>query len=571
MSEYGPPVPEAAPVWARDQRALVFGAVATMAIALYGAYARHQIIATGMVHPQALNVFFRLYALYELPFLCLTFVAGALLLAAILRRPTTTPVTRWLFTRWPEPTARAALVPALAVFLVSLAVARFVLHGYALSMDEFSVDFQAHIFAHGQIRAIVPPSWQPFGNVITPIFVGFHPGLGYWVTEYLPTYAALKSPFVAVGAGLLLNPLCAGVSVLLMAAIARRLWPGERFRPWVAVALLATSTEFIITSGSQYTMPAHLCLNLAWLLLYLRDDAWSWAGATIVGATALGLHHPFSHAIFVTPFLVRLLMDRRWARLASISVVYAAACALWIYWLRMSGTAHANPGALAQARTLLSIPRTAALWLQGIDISLLFTWQTPVFGLLVLAAMLRSKRLPRVFRELGLGVFLAILFYACRGGVHGPVNQGHGWGDRYAYEVLGNLVLLAALGAGVLRGVLGRERTLGILAASLVVTLLVQWPIRFVNTESFVRPFAAGEAYLRTRPADVVIVKADSVWYGRDLLRNDPYLRGQPTIVDFSIAPAQRARLEQEHPGRVVEVTNAELLALGMTPWLHRH
>jgi hypothetical protein len=397
------------------------------------------------------------------------------------------------------------------------------------------------------------------------VFVGFHPGTGYWVTEYLPTYAAIKAPFVLFGAGLLLNPLLAALSIVTLGAICRRLWPGERLRPWLAIALLATSSEFIITSGSQYTMPAHLCLNLVWLWLYLRDDRWSWAAATLVGAVAIGLHHPFSHALFVTPFLVRLLRDRRWGRLISIGVVYTAFCALWVLWLRFAlHHGSVSPGNFSTRVAIL--PTSAALWLQGINVSLLFTWQTPVFGLLVIAALLQSRRLPPVLQDLGYGVLLSLVFYTLR-----PGNQGHGWGDRYAYQVLGNLALLGAAGGLVMKRVLGGRRTMAILAASLVATVAVQWPIRFANTEQFVRPFAAGEAYLRSRDADVVLLRADSVWYGRDLLRNDPYLSGQPTIVADNLTDTQRAALEHEHPGRVVRVTSDDLLRLGMTRWANNH
>ena len=80
----------------------------------------------------------------------------------------------------------------------------------------------------------------------------------------------------------------------------------------MAVALLATSSQVVLTSGSGYTMPAHLLANLLWLWLYLRGDRrrgrsrCSWAGSRS------GLHSPFPHALFVAPFLVRLLRERRW-------------------------------------------------------------------------------------------------------------------------------------------------------------------------------------------------------------------------------------------------------------------
>jgi hypothetical protein len=67
------------------------------------------------------------------------------------------------------------------------------------------------------------------------------------------------------------------------------------------------------------------------------------------------------------------------------------------------------------------------------------------------------------------------------------------------------------------------------------------------------------------------VVHADSIWYGRDLQRNDPFLRGQPVVVgDEFLTPEGRAYLRQTHPGHVVDVTDAELIGLGMTRWRRR-
>jgi hypothetical protein len=71
-----------------------------------------------------------------------------------------------------------------------------------------------------------------------------------------------------------------------------------------------------------------------------------------------------------------------------------------------------------------------------------------------------------------------------------------------------------------------------------------------------------------SRPADVVLVNGSTVWYGRDLVRNDPFLEGQPVVVRANGLSAEgRAYLERLYPGRVQEVTDAQLLQLGMTPW----
>jgi hypothetical protein len=352
--------------------------------------------------------------------------------------------------------------------------------------------------------------------------------------------------------------------VLALGAIARRLWPNEVARPWLAVALLVTSSQFIVTSGTQYSMPAHLCLNLVWLWLYLRGDRWSWAAALVVGALALGLHTPFPHALFVAPFLIRLVRDRRWSRVASAAVAYGIAAALWLTWMKI-----AQPVASGGAGGLLSVfsfPTPRNLWLHAINLSLLFTWHTPVFGLLVLAAVFQARKLDRTLRDLAWGALLTLVFFTFF-----PASQGHGWGYRYAYQVVGSLALLGAAGLEPLLRVVGTRRTQLLVVGSLLVTLVFELPLRLLQTERFVRPFAAGVDYVTSRDAEVVVVHADSIWYGRDLQRNDPFLRGQPVVLgDEFLTSEGRAYLRQTHPGRVVDVTDAELIGLGMTRWRRR-
>ena len=529
-------------------------------VAMFGIVARLQIMVQGLARPMAANIFFRLYALYEMPFLLLL-LGTAMAMALVMRAsPHDTEAEYAWLVRVPPPRRRLVAMVALAIFVVTLLTTRWALHGYAFSMDEFSTDFQALIFAHGKLRVVLPSSWRPFAFGMTPVFIAFTAPDGAWFSAYLPVYSLLKAPFAALGAGTLLNPMLAALSIIAMGGVARRLWPTDPLRSWLAIALLATSSQFIVTSGTAYSMPAHLCLNLIWLWLYLRGDGRSWAGALIVGVLALGLHNPFPHALFVAPFLVRLARDRRWKRLAWAALAYGSASVLWFSWLRSGYQSASHGGGLLD---VFAMPNGSILWLHAINLSLLLTWQVPVFGLLVVAALVGPRRLESPFQDLAWGVLITLIFY-----MFFPTTQGHGWGYRYAYQVLGNLALLAAAGVTPLRAVIGRRRTTLALAGALVIALMVQLPLRLVDTEQFVRPFAAGAEYLRTRPADVVLVHGDSIWYGRDLVRNDPFLRGQPVMISAgALTDAGRAALERAHPGRIMDVSDSELLRLGMTRW----
>ena len=168
--------------------------------------------------------------------------------------------------------------------------------------------------------------------------------------------------------------------------------------------------------------------------------------------------------------------------------------------------------------------------------------------------------------DVALGVALTLAFY-----LFFPLTQGHGWGYRYAYQVLGSLALLAAAGTPSLVAAIGARRAQGLLVASFATALLVQVPLRFWQGERFIRPYAAAYRYLASRPARVVLVHEDSVWYGRDLIRNDPYLRGQPVVLAARMLTREgRAAILAAYPGQVLEVTNRELLRLGLTPWIQR-
>jgi hypothetical protein len=191
--------------------------------------------------------------------------------------------------------------------------------------------------------------------------------------------------------------------------------------------------------------------------------------------------------------------------------------------------------------------------------ALLLSWNCPVLGPLVLVAVLHPRRLDDVQVDLALGVLLTIIFF-----MFFPLTQGHGWGYRYAHQVLGNLCLLAAAGVSALYETLGQRRTRQWLAAGLVTSLIVQLPLRLRDTEQFVRPFARGVEYVRSRDATILLVRGDSIWYGADLIRNDPYLT-YPVVVRMNrLAPQLIEQMKAAFPGRVRELSDGEMLRLGM-------
>jgi hypothetical protein len=50
---------------------------------------------------------------------------------------------------------------------------------------------------------------------------------------------------------------------------------------------------------------------------------------------------------------------------------------------------------------------------------------------------------------------------------------------------------------------------------------------------AFVRPYASAVAAIEGANADVIIVDPTDIWYGEDLVRNDPFLRTKPKVLSL--------------------------------------
>ena len=98
---------------------------------------------------------------------------------------------------------------------------------------------------------------------------------------------------------------------------------------------------------------------------------------------------------------------------------------------------------------------------------------------------------------------------------------------------------------------------------TLTLALIIQFPIRSVQAESFVRPFASASRFLQNRPESFILLDNTKVWYSQDFIRNDPFLRRWPKFF-FSrrLSSEQVARLDQL--GTVHQVEPEELVRFGL-------
>jgi hypothetical protein len=510
----------------------------------------------GVLNPgTGVNTFFEQYRRHEPVFLVIT-AAFAIAFAVAARRAMpdeTTDMSSLGVSQWRL--GRLGLVSALVLALASVGTT-LVMHALPLSMDEYVAVFQSRIFASGQLRTTVPSTWQDFGWSLTPVFVAYDPIQHTWASQYLPVYSALRAIFVESGADRFVNPVLAALALPLAYACARRLWPEERWRAWLAAGFLASSSQLLFMSMTGYTMPAHLVVNLLWLYAFLRNDRIGWLAAPILGAVALGLHNPFPHALFVAPFLLLILLQRRWGWTVYFAAVYLLAIAGWYVWARsvqMGGQGTSLFG-------LFQVPDLLMFAVQGLSLTVALSWQTPILALALLWNAAAWRSLSIIERALFAGILLSLAFF-----LFFPSTQGHGWGYRYTFAVLGNMALLGALGIDAIRKALGDTTVKRYLVASLALTAIVQWPVRAWQVEHYVRPFALAHEYVEHLDADVVIVDPTTSWYGIDLIRNDPELTNRPKILSaFYLRPPDRRFLLERFGDRVHLLEPAEIAQFGI-------
>jgi hypothetical protein len=503
--------------------------------------------------PGVRNMFFRLYALHEAPFLWMlaAFAVGMWFATRASVAPVSPTRSRLVAGELAVP----AMLAAAAVLAVTLCGTIWVMHQTPLAMDEYAATFQAKILATGRLAAPVPEEWRPFANALVPGFISYRATENVWLSTYLPGYAALRAIFSVMRIEMLVNPLLAAVSVLALAGASARLWPTDPRRGRVAILYLVTSAQFLLTSMSGYSWAAHLCFNLVWLYLVLREDRLGLATAPWIGVIALGLHNPFPHALFAAPFLLRLLRSRRIGWIAYYGVVYGVGT---LAWYRLMSYVHGQVGS-GRALEVFGLPSLGAYFAQGMNLSLLLTWQAPAMALFLIAAFFLIRTMKQAERDLMAGLVLTFAFYFLF-----SENQGHGWGYRYVYSALGNAVLLAA-SATVTLTAAGGAPLRRLLAYSAVVTLAIQLPLRARQTERFVRPYAATLEFIATRPADVVIVDPNSAYYGRDLIRNDALLKSAPKTLRLTeLSPANVEEIVRRYGDRVYLLGVEDMQRLGL-------
>ena len=444
-----------------------------------------------------------------------------------------------------------------------------VYRAHPVSMDEYSTLFQSHVFAAGKLSGVLPP--ELLDRLIPRHFHGQFFSVARETGEvssmYWPSFPLLLAPFSWLGVPWMANPLIAALTLPAVHAFAREVTGSRDAGGW-ALLLTAASPVFVVTSISLYSMPAHLLFNLWYAVLLLRPTPARAALAGLCGSIALTLHFPLRHVLFAAPLVAWVLLQPGRAKnLLALAAGYAPlGLLLGLGWHAHITDASRVVAALptTSAATALAPPPPAvaaspvlraldALRLPGITVldarfaTLTKDWTWSAAGTMVLAGygIVRCWALPAI------RVLAAVLVVTFVGYFASAGDQGHGWGDRTLYQAWFILPVLASAGLVRLPSVVPQAAAMAAWLA--VLSLLLANGLRLMQVHGFVGQFLRQVPPLaqpanRERP-QVVFVNLAKGFYTRDLVQNDPFLRGPRIVMVMGPAESAEALMAARFPG----------------------
>ena len=291
---------------------------------------------------------------------------------------------------------------------------------------------------------------------------------------------------------------------------------------------------------------AALCINLLWLLLFLRGGRLGHAAAAAIALVAAGVGPIHGHVLFALPFLLALLSDRRWALAALYGCAYSAGHLAVAYWPEIAANVGPAPDAGPTATDGSVAPGAQAarfvwpdLTQAGLNLLRLFGWMNLIVVPLLFVAVRPVSRVPVEFRLLAFGVLAAMAASLVI-----PDRSDPGPGFQALHGHLGSLALLATLGwvrlsaeAPHLR--LASARALGLSCAAM---LLIALPLRAYQVERSTAAVVASIRHVQAIDTDVVLVDLSSTRRGTALLRNDPSLANRPKIIGLQMLTPEQLR-----------------------------
>ncbi len=412
-----------------------------------------------------------------------------------------------------------------------------------------------------------------------------------WYPVSAPGWPAILALGFVVGLPWLVNPVLAGVNVVLAHRLVRALYDRET-AGW-SVLLLAASPWFVLMAINFMTHTATLSFALGAALAMIRarrDGSVAWAAAAGVLAAAIGLIRPLD-ALVVALLLGLWALGLGGARLRSLGVAAlalggaAAGAAVLAYNRLMTGEWTGFPVMLylnerwgPNANRLGFGPDRGAGWpldpfpghapldalvngaLNGFSINVeLFGWTMGSLLPATLAVLARPwTRSDRLMLAVLAAVFTAHFFYFYGGGPD--------FGARYWFLMSVPLVVLSARGAGRLAARLsaagadgqGGARLAAALAALCLGATLLYVPWRALDKYHHLwgmRPDVREIATRHDLAGDLVLVRgADFPDWASAAVYNPVDLTSDETVYAWDRDPETRAALLRAYPGRRVRV-----------------
>jgi hypothetical protein len=441
--------------------------------------------------------------------------------------------------------AHTSLTQVVLVLLAALIVVlgtRYVAGYTPVSHDEIMATFDAQIIASGRLLAPIPQEWRSLSWALEPAFRLPIPGDVAWVSTYLPGNAAIRGLLGKLLDPAVVNAILVVTALVAVLAITRRLWPERPDASAIALTLVALSSQVLCMGMTSYAMTAHLALNLVWLWLYLRSTIFGHVAAISVGFLATGLHQLIFHPLFVAPFILQMLLDRRWRLGALYASSYAVIGVFWILYWQLLLAGHGIAADAAGAVGVSFFIERVAHMLRDFSVSgpetmvqnlLRFAaWQHPLILVLLVPGMVLGWRAGAIFRSLVIGIALTLLAMFIL-----LPYQDIGWGYRYVHGLIGGAALLAALAWCTLTSQSDPSQraaawnTLAVTTAAALLLLAVHaWQMH-----AYLSPYTRANAVIAKSKSEAVVIETISIYHGIELVRNDPYLRNRPLTFDMGL------------------------------------
>lgn len=468
---------------------------------------------------------------------------------------------------------------ALGCLVVALAFGSLVVYqNLPLSMDEFAPEFQAGVFAAGEMTSQWPVRLMPYAPYRGSFFA-YSNASGAGASLYWPVFALLKTPFAGAQASWLLNPLLAIVFVVAMIAVIRdcrnrgltSTEPAE-CDGWVILATFCTGS-FVLHAISHYAYTAVVAANATVLALVLRGSRRSLFTAGCVGGLALGLVNPVPHLLFALPLVAWSVIRDQWRSFPLIKGYLLTGVPAVFFWPPLAYLVSRDLPFTASSwtDTLLAGDWLGELmnrgWAGSPGIALKVStflkhelWTFPGFTLIAIAGLWirRSSPLARVCltQIVLVTAFFLLTFRA---------NQGFGWGSRYL------MTLWPALVTGIILSIDAvREKRLNITSGvfvAMVLSLMILVPFRLYQARILTDGFIAEDPCRAMRPGEVCIV-LPAAQHTIDHARMDPFLRDGKIRVykPRSVNEAEIARRLILNPFKRITSPNGSIWARGVTP-----